>query len=238
MSDGGRALWQSLAMTSSDSVTTTEGTTTGGTATGGPATGSTRQRPAAPGRRTSARQAELLDRLRDLFLAEGFAHFTLDDLAARLRCSKSTLYALADSKEQLAVRVVGHYFKGAAAEIERRVAEISDLVERVGGYLDGAAEALRPASREFIDDMAANAATRKAYEDNARAAAERIRSFITEGVERGVFRQVHPGLVAEMVSMTLSAIQRGEIGARTGLSDAEAFAALAQFLIGGLAARP
>src|SRR5437764_8692398 len=108
-----------------------------------------------PVRRQSARQAELLDRLRDLFLAEGFAHFTLDDLAARLRCSKSTLYALAGSKEQLAVRVVGHYFKGAAVEIEKRVASVEDLVERVGVSLDGAAEAVRPASRELLADLPA-----------------------------------------------------------------------------------
>jgi AcrR family transcriptional regulator len=36
------------------------------------------------------RQAELLDQLEGLFLAEGFTRFTLDDLALRLHCSKST----------------------------------------------------------------------------------------------------------------------------------------------------
>ena len=59
------------------------------------------------------RQAELLDQLESLFLAEGFARFTLDDLAVRLRCSKSTLYALAGSKEQLALRVIRHFFRKA-----------------------------------------------------------------------------------------------------------------------------
>ena len=57
------------------------------------------------------RQTELLDQLEALFLAEGFAGFTLDDLAGRLHCSKSTLYALAGSKEQLAMRVVRHFFR-------------------------------------------------------------------------------------------------------------------------------
>lgn len=182
------------------------------------------------------RRAELLDRLRDLFLAEGFAHFTLEDLAARLHCSKSTLYTLADSKEQLAVRVVGHYFKSATAGIEREVGGVSDVRSRMHAYLDGAAEALRPASREFIRDVAANGATRATYEANAVAAADQIRSYIGEGVRQGVFREVHAAFVAEMVSRTITGIQRGEIGARTGLSDAEAFAALSQFLLGGLAA--
>jgi AcrR family transcriptional regulator len=187
-------------------------------------------------RSVEARRAELLDRLRDLFLEEGFAHFTLDELAARLHCSKSTLYTLAGSKEQLAVRVVAHYFKTATASIERKVAEATDVRSRMRVYLDAAAEELRPASREFIADMAANLATRATYEANARAAADRIRSYIGVGVRQGVFRQVHAALVAEMVAGTIVGIQRGEIAERTGLSDAEAFAELSQFLLGGLSA--
>ena len=182
----------------------------------------------------AARRADLLDRLRDLYLAEGFAHFTLDDLTARLHCSKSTLYTLARSKEQLAVRVVGHYFKGATASVERRVASVDGAQDKVGAYLDGAAEALRPASRAFIEDMAANVATRATYEANARAAAAQIRAYLDEGVRQGVFREVHVGLVAEMIGLTISGIQRGDVGERTGLSDAEAFAELARFLLGGL----
>ena len=66
-------------------------------------------------RRLTTRQAQLLDQLEELFLAEGFAGFTLEDLAVRLHCSKTTLYALAGSKEQLAVRVVRHFFRRATA---------------------------------------------------------------------------------------------------------------------------
>lgn len=187
-------------------------------------------------RAVDARRADLLDRLRELFLREGFAHFTLHDLAARLHCSKSTLYALAESKEQLAVRVVGHYFKTATSRIEAEIAPVADVRSRMRAYLDAAAAALRPASRAFIEDMAANGATRAVYEANARAAQDRIRAFVSEGVRDGVFRQVHATFVAELVSRTIGAIQRGEIGASTGLSDAEAFAALSHFLLGGLSA--
>lgn len=189
------------------------------------------RRRAAP----TARQAELLDRLEALFLAEGFAHLTLDELASRLRCSKSTLYALAPSKEQLAVRVVGHYFKRATARIEQRIAGIADVRARVGAYLESAAEALRPASAEFIADVAAFPPARATYEANARAAAERIRSFIREGVRHGVFREVHAALVAEMVGLAIEGIQDGRIAERTGVSDSDAFAALAELLLRGLA---
>jgi len=182
----------------------------------------------------TARQTELLGRLEALVLAEGFAHFTLDDLAARLHCSKSTLYALAASKEQLAVRVVGRYFKGAAERIEARIAEVADVRERVGGYLAGAAEELRRASERFIADVSAFAPTRSTYERNARAAAERIRTFIQDGVRDGVFRDVHATLFAEMAGLLIESIQTGVLTKRAGVSDAEAFTALAELLLDGL----
>lgn len=185
-----------------------------------------------------ARRADLLDRLCDLFLAEGFAHFTLNDLAARLHCSKSTLYTLADSKEQLSVRVVGHYFKRATSYVEREGAAVADVRARMRAYLEAVAAALRPASREFIEDMAANRAARATYEANARAAADRLRGYIAEGVGQGAFRKVHAAFVADMIGRTVGGIQRGEIGQSTGLSDAEAFAELSQFLLGGLCAEP
>jgi AcrR family transcriptional regulator len=192
--------------------------------------------PRSSGRPTrTARQVELLDRLEALFLAEGFLNVTLDQLAARLRCSKSTLYALAPSKEQLSVQVVEHFFKKATARVERRIAELSPVGARVSGYLAAAAAELRPATREFIADIAAFPPARATYELNARAAADRIRQLIADGVRDGEFGDVHATLVAEMVSLTIEGIQLGTIAERTGLSDAEAFAALSKFLLSGLA---
>lgn len=185
-------------------------------------------------RALTQRQAELLTRLEELFLAEGFGHLTLDDIAGRLRCSKSTLYALAGSKEQLAVRVVGRYFKGAAERIEKRIAGLQDVRARIGSYLAGAAEELTRASARFIEDVSGFPPTRATYERNARAAAERIKAFIQDGVERDVFRQVHATLFAEMAGLLIEGIQTGVLTKRAGVSDAEAFTALGELLLDGL----
>jgi AcrR family transcriptional regulator len=48
----------------------------------------------------------LLDELERLFVAEGFAHLSVADLAARLRVSRSTLYRLATGKQELAELVI------------------------------------------------------------------------------------------------------------------------------------
>src|SRR3954453_9782048 len=86
------------------------------------------------------RRAELLDELVALVLAEGFAAFTLDELARRLRCSKSTLYGLAASKEQLVVAVVKRFFRRATTAVEDRVAVPADHRERISTYLLAVAE--------------------------------------------------------------------------------------------------
>ncbi|WAL66339.1 TetR/AcrR family transcriptional regulator [Amycolatopsis cynarae] len=188
-------------------------------------------------RQLTARQRALLAELEELFLAEGFIHFTLDDLAAKMHCSKSTLYALAPSKEQLAVRVVAHFFKGAAELLDERIAGISDARETIGTYLAGIAEYLHRASPEFMRDINDFAPARDAYELNSRAAAARIRSFIARGVDDGVFREVHAQLIAEMAAVLVESIQSGVVGARAGVSDAEAFTALSELLLDGLASR-
>lgn len=194
-------------------------------------------RTASSRRQPTARQRALLEQLEQLFLAEGFVDFTLEDLAGRLHCSKSTLYALAASKEQLAVKVVTHFFRGAAERIERRISGIDSAGEVVKVYFAGVADELNRASAAFMRDVAEFEPARETYRMNSEAAAARIRSFIGKGVADGDFRDVHAPLIAEMVGVLMEAIQTGMISSRTGVSDAEAFSALAELLLKGIQRR-
>ncbi|MGY1617808.1 TetR/AcrR family transcriptional regulator [Geodermatophilus sp. SYSU D00691] len=180
------------------------------------------------------RQAELLDQLEELFLAEGFARFTLDDLAVRLHCSKSTLYALAQSKEQLALRVVRHFFRKATEVVEAQTLTESDPALRVTAYLTAVARALGPASPAFHRDLDSFAPGRAVYERNTAAAAERVRQLIDEGVRQGRFREVHPALIADTVTTLMFRIGRGDTARATGLDDASAYRELAALLLHGI----
>lgn len=185
-------------------------------------------------RRPTARQAQLFDELTALFLAEGFARFTLDDLAVRLRCSKTTLYALADSKEQLAVRVVRHFFRRATEEVEASTAGETDPARRVTAYLEAVARALTPASRAFRRDLEAFPPGRAVYEQNTAVAAERVGALIADGVAAGRFRAVHAALVADTVTTLMLRIGRGDTARATGLDDAAAYRELAALLLHGI----
>ena len=180
------------------------------------------------------RQAELLDQLESVFLAEGFGRFTLEELAVRLRCSKSTLYALAGSKEQLALRVIRHFFRKATAAVEAETVSESDPALRVTAYLRAVAQALAPASPAFHRDLDSFGPGREVYERNTALAADRVRALIAEGVAQGRFRDVHPGLVADTVTTLMVRIGRGETARATGLDDAAAYRELAALLLHGI----
>ncbi|MFJ9627363.1 TetR/AcrR family transcriptional regulator [Streptomyces sp. NPDC091280] len=181
--------------------------------------------------RRTARQADLLERLVTLLAAEGFASFTLDSLAERLRCSKTTLYQLAGSKQDLVREAVKHYFRGATEAVEKKIAETADPAGRVQVYLTTVAEQLSPLSRTFLDDMARFPPAREVYEANTRLAADRLRQLIAEGVAVGAFREVHAAFVGEVAAATMRQIQLGEVGTRTGLTDSEAYAQLASLIV-------
>lgn len=190
----------------------------------------------APGstRRGAARHSELLDALVALLLAEGFAHLTLDDVAARLRCSKRTLYALAGSKEQLVRTAVVHFFARATTRVEAAVAAEREPARRLAAYLGAVADELAPASPRFMDDVAAFPPAAQVYADNTRAAAERVGALIAEGVDAGAFRDVPVSFAAEVITSTMVAVAQRRIAEATGLADAEAYEALATLLLHGL----
>jgi AcrR family transcriptional regulator len=188
----------------------------------------------AAGTGLTRRQAELLDQLEELFLVEGFARFTLEDLAVRLRCSKSTLYALAVSKEQLALRVIKHFFRKATEAVEASTVTVRDPGLRVTAYLTAVAAALAPAGPAFHRDLDSFGPGREIYERNTALAAERVRELIGDGVDQGRFRDVHPALVADTVTTLMFRIGRGDTARATGLDDAAAYRELAALLLHGI----
>ncbi|WP_369130231.1 TetR/AcrR family transcriptional regulator [Modestobacter roseus] len=187
--------------------------------------------------RATARRAELLDHLVGLMLAEGFAAFTLDELARRLHCSKSTLYGIAASKEQLVVAGVKRFFQRATTAVEEQAAAPADHRERISAYLLAVAAQLQPASPAFFADLAAFAPARDIYQHNTRTAAARVQRLVAEGVAAGTIRPVHASFVGTAVAQVMAAIHRGDVRAATGLDDAAAYRELADLVVAGVAPR-
>ncbi len=183
---------------------------------------------------TTRRHDELLDGLVDLFLARGFASFTLADLAEQMHCSKTTLYALGHSKEAVVRNVLVRFFRAATEKVEARAAAAPDPARQIAVYLHAVADELRPASQRFFDDVAANPDARAVSERNTKIAAERVSEMIAAGVAAGAFRDVDPAFVADLVASEMSRIQTGALHSRVGLGDAAAYDALAELVLNGI----
>ena len=78
--------------------------------------------------------------------AEGFTRLTMDQVAATLNCSKRTLYALAASKEQLAVLAVRHFFKRSTEQVEAAITATRNPARRVT-HRGGSRSCRRPLRR-------------------------------------------------------------------------------------------
>lgn len=185
---------------------------------------------------TPRRRADLLDRLVQVFLAQGFAALTVHDLALRCHCSPDTLRAVAADPEQLRSTVLDHYFTAASDAVEQRTAAVSDPRRRPGAYLAAVADALAPASNAFFRDLDRFPAGRAAYQRTTLRAAERVRELLRDAVRQGRLRDVQASFVGDTVSAVTTRIASGALLGSTGLDDARAYAELAALVTDGVSA--
>jgi AcrR family transcriptional regulator len=187
--------------------------------------------------RGPARRAQILDGLVGLFLAAGFLEFSVEDLAERLQCSKSTLYAVAPSKEQLIAAVVRDFFRGATERIEARLAREADPVAGIRVYLEAISAELAPASTAFFADLDMFGPAREIYAHNTAIAARRVQGLV-QAARRPGRAPVDATFIGAVAGATMRSIQRGEMAAVTGLGDAPAYCLLADLIIAGVTGAP
>ena len=185
--------------------------------------------------KSARRREELIERIIELFLEEGFADLSLDDIARELHCSKSTLYAIAKSKEQIIVAVVRAFFRRAALRVESRLRRDDPAsVDRIGTYLQAISAELAPASATFFADLDSFPATREIYRDNTRIAAHRVQAIVLDTIPDA--SRVEATFVGTVAGQIMEAIHRGEIESATGLDDSAAYRALSSLITDGILA--
>jgi AcrR family transcriptional regulator len=176
-------------------------------------------------------------RLEDLILREGFSELTVDRMCQKLRCSKSSLYLIAPTREKVIETVTRHFFAETTAAVERALTEEEDPSKRMLQYLDGIGVAMRRNSARFYADMLQYAPTARIYKLNTDAAAHRVRGLIEEGVTAGVFRENDSVFAGHAIAMLINGMRSGELLEATGLSAGEAISEVGEIFVNGLRAR-
>ncbi len=184
--------------------------------------------------RRPAAQPSCSDRLVALFLAEGFSPSgsATSRPGCAARAPRSTWWPTPRSRS--CWRPSAATSAGPRERIEARVEAEPDPAARLRTYLLAVADELAPVSARFYADLAAYPPAGEVYEENTRLAARRVRDLVDEGVAAGALRPVDADFVGAAVAEVMTGIQAGRVGAASGLSDAEAYRALADVVVGGL----
>jgi AcrR family transcriptional regulator len=189
----------------------------------------------ARGRLFTPRQQDVLDGLEGIFLRDGFRQLTIEQLAARLRCSRRTLYELAPSKEELVLLVVDRLLRRIGREAMAKQRGLDDPIEKIHAYASTASVALRLGTPAFSADVAAHPATYRLFGEHYRFATSVIAHLIQQGTDRGLLRGINPQLVAEVLRTGLERLEDPDVLRLTGLTNAEAMQQLFDLIVFGLA---
>lgn len=190
--------------------------------------------PVSPAPKQSPRGTALLNSLEEIFLGEGFRRVTVGELAARLHCSRTTLYALAPSKEGLFLRVLERLLARIRQRGQAAAAEQADVRNRIVAHLLPGAREMRAASGLFFSDIASLPAARKLLTDHQRARREEMAAIIDEGIRSGAFRGVHTSLVADVLLVAIQRVMDADVLAENQIAAGEAIAEIEDLFLHGL----
>ena len=187
-----------------------------------------------PPRGHSEREEHLLEALEEIFLQEGFRRVAVGELAARLHCSRATLYALAPSKERLFLLVLERLLArirgmGSAAYAEGAAAE--DCIIRA--MAPGVTE-LRKSSVAFFADIAGFAPAKRMLAEHQRTRVDEACRTIEDGIRKGALRGVHLRLVAEGMLAAVQRVMDPEFLSEAGLRMSEAVEEIEDLFLHGL----
>jgi AcrR family transcriptional regulator len=167
----------------------------------------------------SDRLREILDELEALFLDEGFAKLTIGDMAARLRCSRSTLYELAPTRDELILIVVDRRFRRLGRHVRERLDEVHDPLERLRILLATETSLeMRSTSAHFRTDAVRQPAVDRLITAHYRYATALIRETLEAGIATGRFRKLDARVVAEIIDAALPRIQDPRLLEESGLT--------------------
>ena len=141
----------------------------------------------------------MLDVVEAVFLREGIRGMRIGEIAAEAACSRSTLYELAPSKEDLLLlvldRVLRRILRHGAEAIERA----TDPVERVRALMMTGALEFAALGPQFLEDVGQHAPSRRLFERRLGEGRDALAALIGAAVDEGVFRPVDAAVVAEAI---------------------------------------
>lgn len=180
---------------------------------------------------------EFAQQLSELVKREGISELSVAQIAARLRCSRRRLYALAPTKEGLLHRVAAEHFDRMLREGFEAAAREGDAGRAIAAYLRVGVTWTTTLSQAFLRDLEASAEGRALFDRFQHARAEGGQRIVEEGISSGAFNAHNPAVAIEVLLGAALRLRRPDFLERSGLSISQAFDEAYSIVLGGLLAR-
>ncbi len=184
------------------------------------------------------REAELRATLQDIILADGFSRLRVSEMAQRLGCSKRTIYELAPTKNALVPDAIATFFATLREHADRASAQCSDPADKIFEYLQVGVRAAQRLGPVVIADIDKWEPARRLWQEHLRLRVDGLRHLLEAGIATGTFRELSPGLIAEMVFAGISRLREPDFYRVSDLSLSEAFDEFYRTLLFALVATP
>jgi AcrR family transcriptional regulator len=178
--------------------------------------------------------SRVLDEAEDLFTQEGFLHFSTDDLARRLRCSKRTIYAIAPGREKFFEAVIAQKVTKARDITIAAIRNAPSVQAAVQGCIRLSVEQAQKVSPIWLRDTRLFPAGRRVLEKWRAAIADDLEHLIERGVKEDLFRQIDPRVAAEALLTSVLRMCEPDFTANSRTTTAEAVLQVYEIFWSGL----
>jgi AcrR family transcriptional regulator len=179
----------------------------------------------------------VLEDLEALFKAEGFAHLSAEELAARLHCSRRMLYQLAPSLDELAALVVDRFFQRMGRICFTKASAGTTRTEQLDAYMRSGNAEFATLSAAFNRDMHTLPVTKRLADTQLAFGVTIFEHIVELGVQEREFAEINSAFVARMFLAGLLRLLDPQLQRETNLTVPAAIDQYADLMLKGILRR-
>ncbi len=183
----------------------------------------------------TTRREELLDQIEKIIFSEGFSSLRMSDLTERLSCSRTTLYQLAPSKEELVLKAHARVAEKSLDRCRLAAEKCDSPAEKIRAYFAEAGKVVDGTTSDaYWADIAGSEPIAEIRAATYRQGMDSVKGYIEEGIAQGVFRDMNAEFLAYLGWVGSIAVRDRGFLESTNLTTEEAMTQLGEFMISSL----
>lgn len=173
-----------------------------------------------------------------MILEEGISGITLGQIASRLKCSRRRLYEIADTKEELFLKIAESTLRDMRETGWADAARANDASAKVLAYFNHGSKVAGLMSSKFLSDLESNEQGRKLFDEHQRMRIQTLENFLVEEMAASTFVKHNVRFVSESALLLIRALRDENFRVASKVSFEQGLRELWELLLFGLVVRP